>query len=314
MLDKPLNLVSLFSGIGSWEMALDYLSIPYNLVNYAEFGKNASAAYCKIHDVDPIKNLGDISKLQDKDFSEYPEIDLFTYSFPCTSLSVCGKGEGMKKGSNTASSLFWDSLDLASKLKPKIMIAENVPALLNKVHFGDFKHGLIELSKIGYDTQWFTIKASDYGSIQGRERVFIVSARKDINFFSSKDFTLPEIVKHNRKIQDILETDVDSSYFLKDEIVSLDYESFDKNTYGKNTYNKIITIGQDIRSKFEVEKRILSIEGLCFTQISHHAPKILDLDLKARFLTPLEQWRVMNFPENKIEKIFPVLLSKKTND
>ena len=65
-----LNVLSLFSGIGAFEKALDNLGIPYNLVAYCEIDKYASKSYSIIHDVPEEKNLKDVTKVDILDVDE----------------------------------------------------------------------------------------------------------------------------------------------------------------------------------------------------------------------------------------------------
>jgi DNA (cytosine-5)-methyltransferase 1 len=75
-----VKVLSLFTGIGAFEKALDNLGIKYELVNYSEIDKFASRSYCAIHNVDESLNLGDITKINEK---ELPcDIDLITYGYP----------------------------------------------------------------------------------------------------------------------------------------------------------------------------------------------------------------------------------------
>ena len=60
---EDINVLSLFSGIGAFEKALDRKGIGYNLVNYCEFDKYASKSYSLIHKVPESMNLGDITKI-----------------------------------------------------------------------------------------------------------------------------------------------------------------------------------------------------------------------------------------------------------
>ena len=55
---KEMKLLSLFSGIGAFEKALDNLEIPYELVAYCEIDKYASKSYAAIHGVPESMNLG----------------------------------------------------------------------------------------------------------------------------------------------------------------------------------------------------------------------------------------------------------------
>ena len=75
-----MKLLSLFSGIGAFEKALERLGITYTLVNYCEVDKYASKAYSLIHNVPESLNLWDITKVNE---NELPNVDLVTYGFPC---------------------------------------------------------------------------------------------------------------------------------------------------------------------------------------------------------------------------------------
>lgn len=57
-----IRYLSLFSGIGAFEKALDNLGIPYELLAYCEVDKYASKAYSLLHHVPENMNLGDITK------------------------------------------------------------------------------------------------------------------------------------------------------------------------------------------------------------------------------------------------------------
>ena len=76
-----MKVLSLFSGIGAFEKALDNIGIKYELVGFSEIDKYAVKSYCAIHGVDESMNLGDITKV---DVNKLPtDIDLITYGFPC---------------------------------------------------------------------------------------------------------------------------------------------------------------------------------------------------------------------------------------
>lgn len=65
-----MKMLSLFSGIGAFEKALDNLGIDYELVSYCEIDKYASKAYSMVHGVNEDKNLWDITKI---DFTKLPK-------------------------------------------------------------------------------------------------------------------------------------------------------------------------------------------------------------------------------------------------
>ena len=80
-----IRYLSLFSGIGAFEKALDNLGIPYELLAYCEVDKYASKAYSLLHHVPESMNLGDITKVDEKALPT--DIDLLTYGFPCQDIS-----------------------------------------------------------------------------------------------------------------------------------------------------------------------------------------------------------------------------------
>jgi len=90
-----MKLLSLFSGIGAFEKALDRLEINYELVGYCEIDKYASKSYAAIHGVPESMNIGDITKVDEKELPK--DIDLITYGFPCQDISLAGKQNGMFK-------------------------------------------------------------------------------------------------------------------------------------------------------------------------------------------------------------------------
>ena len=86
---KKIKLLSLFSGVGAFEKALEHLGVEYDLVNYCEVDKYASKAYALIHNCSEEKNLGDITKVDARSLPH--DIDLITYGFPCQDISLAGK-------------------------------------------------------------------------------------------------------------------------------------------------------------------------------------------------------------------------------
>ena len=62
------------------------------------------------------KNFGDIRLIDPK---ELPEIDLFTYSYPCKNISVAGNMKGLDKDSGTQSSLVWECFKIIAHCRPK---------------------------------------------------------------------------------------------------------------------------------------------------------------------------------------------------
>ena len=208
-----MKVLSLFSGIGAFEKALDRLNIDYELVAFSEIDKYATKSYCAIHGVDESMNLGDITKVDENSLPK--DIDLITYGFPCQDISLAGKQKGMfnDDGTQTRSGLFFEALRIIEATKPKIAIAENVKNLTGKKFKEQFELVLKSLEEAGYSNYWKVLNAKDYGIPQNRERVFIISIRKDID----KGFEFPEPFPLKLRLKDMLDDEVDESFYISDE-------------------------------------------------------------------------------------------------
>lgn len=237
-MDK-LKVLELFSGVGAFTKALTNLNIDYELVGFSDIDKYAIESYSAIHKIDKSLNLGDISKVSIEDV---PDCDLMTYSFPCQDISVAGKQNGYSEDSGTRSSLLWEAVKIAKYKKPKYLIAENVKNLIGKKFKDDFNKWLEQLDKLGYNTYYKVLNSKDFRIPQNRERVFVVSIRKDID---KGKFEFPEGSKIPVKLRDILEKSVDDKYYLSDEVQKRFKfnEKYNENIIG-STAPEFRTIGQ----------------------------------------------------------------------
>lgn len=145
-----------------------------------------------------------------------PDFDLFTYSFPCQSISAAGKQAGLEEGSGTRSSLLWECRKAIEAKRPKYLMMENVKALLQKKFMPFFLKWVNELDAFGYDSYYQVMNAADYGVPQHRERVFCISIRRDGD---GQTFNFPKPFPLEYCIEDILEKDVDEKYYLSDKVL-----------------------------------------------------------------------------------------------
>lgn len=230
-----MRVLSLFSGIGAFEKALANMEIPFELVGFSEIDKYAVRSYCAIHGVSEEMNLGDITQIDEKKLPK--DIDLVTYGFPCQDISVAGKQKGLLNtdGTQTRSGLFFEALRIIEATQPRVAIAENVKNLTGKKFKEQFLTVLESLERAGYNNYWKVLNAKDYGIPQNRERVFIISIRKDIDVGL---FRFPEPIPLTLKLKDLLEDDVDEKYYLEGKYESLtkindNYSIMNGGTIGK---------------------------------------------------------------------------------
>lgn len=222
-----LKVFSTFSGIGAFEKGLDKIGQPYELYGYCEIDKYASEAYALIHNTEEWMNYGDITKIDGTKIEK--DLDLFTYGFPCQDISLAGNQKGLvnDEGNKTRSGLVWDATRIIKASQPKIAIAENVKNLVSKKFKNEFEAILAELEEAGYNNYWKVLNAKEHGIAQNRERVFIVSIRKDIDLGL---FEWPEKEELKTRLLDYLEDEVDEKYFLSDKQIKRISES----TYNQN--------------------------------------------------------------------------------
>ena len=186
-------------------MALRRLGIDYEVIGISEIDKYAIQAYMAVHGETP--NYGDISKI---DWKEVPDFDFLTYSFPCTDISSAGLQKGLEEGSGTRSSLLWECKKAIEAKKPKYLLMENVKALTYKKFRPYLEKWLDYLKDLGYTNFAKVLNAKNYGVPQNRERIFVVSV------LGCADYSFPEGFELDKRLKDVLEKDVDESFYLSE--------------------------------------------------------------------------------------------------
>lgn len=309
-----INVLSLFSGIGAFESALKRLNIDFKILNYCEIDKYASLAYSKLHHINESYNLWDVKKVTGLLLSD---VDLITYGFPCQDISISGQQKGFidTSGNRTRSGLFFEALRIIEEVKPKYAIAENVKALTSKKFKKELDIVLSSLEEVGYKNFYKVLNSCDFGIPQNRERLFIISIRKDLK----QDFVFPKKNELLKSVEDILEKNVPEKYQIKskytDKFIN-DFINSDKEK--KLKHKKIIQIGNIAPKEGNFKNpqcyRIYHTSGLAPTlntcQGGGRVPKFLFKDslhdktaYMIRQLTPLECFKLMGFTESDFNKI-----------
>ena len=143
---------------------------------------NHNPKYYFLEDIRQFKKRNDLPK-------ELFELDILDGSPPCSSFSMAGsreKGWNKKKKFREGQSeqvlddLFFEYIDLVNKLRPKVVVAENVKGMLQGNAKGYVKQIINLFKTIGYDVQLFLLNAATMGVPQKRERVFFIARRKDL--------------------------------------------------------------------------------------------------------------------------------------
>jgi len=120
---------------------------------------------------------------------ELYNLDILDGSPPCSSFSMAGNREkdwGKEKkfregqAEQVLDNLFFDFIDLAKELQPKVVVAENVKGLLMGNAIEYVRKIYAAFDEAGYYCQHWLLDASKMGVPQRRERVFFVCLRKDL--------------------------------------------------------------------------------------------------------------------------------------
>lgn len=204
---RPIKLFEAFAGVGCQAMAMNKLGIDYEIIGISEIDKHAIKSYMAIHG--KTKNYGDISKME-----EIPQCDIFTWSFPCTDLSKAGKRKGMTN--DTRSGLVYEVLRLLkdSEHKPKVLIMENVPDLVQAKFARQWADIQYEIEELGYSNYTERLNAKNYGVAQNRDRVFMVS------ILGKWSYKFPQSIKLEKRLKDYLEDEVDEKYYLSQKMIN----------------------------------------------------------------------------------------------
>lgn len=157
-----LRMGELFAGYGGLGMAVAQV-LEVDTVWHAEIDPHASAVLA--HHWPTVPNLGDVTGI---DWSTVPPVDVLAGGFPCQDISTAGRGAGLE---GARSGLWFTMLDAVRVLRPRLVVVENVRALLVR-GFGTVASGLADC---GYDLQWVCVRASDAGACHGRARLFLAA-------------------------------------------------------------------------------------------------------------------------------------------
>lgn len=317
---SKLRLLELFSGVGTFSMAFRNLKIPYEIVDSVEIDPYPVKAFNAIHD----------SSFSPQDISNWDkdiDADIITHGSPCTNFSIAGQQAGGDKGSNTASSLMWETVRIVKKLRPRYVIWENVKNILSAKHRHNFDAYQKTLEALGYQSYYQVLNAKDYGVPQNRERVFTVS------ILGNTEFKFPNPILLTKKLKDVLEKEVEGKYYLPEEKT--------RNLRLKESKTTNVEAMLNIKGQENI-RRVYSKDGVCPTlstmQGGLRQPKIIDdtygyetcfreykdisptlrsgrqglkvmSGYRVRKLTPRECWRLMGYSDTDFDKAKATKLS-----
>ncbi|MCY9760404.1 DNA (cytosine-5-)-methyltransferase [Paenibacillus alvei] len=224
------DYIELFAGIGGFRSALGELG--GSCVFASEIDRFAQQSYKALYDGAP-ELRGDITKI---DARTIPDHDLLVGGFPCQAFSVAGQRKGFE---DTRGTLFFEIARIAKVKQPRMMLLENVKGLLSHDKGRTIEVMAQALNDIGYAIDFAVLNSKYFGVPQNRERIFIVAhrdiaqhepwniegnnvvskAKKRIQTLGVKTFNFdwPTNNTVTKRLRDVLESEVDSKYYLSEE-------------------------------------------------------------------------------------------------
>lgn len=310
-----LKELSLFSGIGAFEEGFKKVA-DIEIVGYSENndynGKVASKVYNLFHGTSDNNNLGPVQLVNKYKVSS--DIDILTHGSPCQSFSIVNQQDEIKggeKGSGTKSSLMWETVRIVEEIKPKVIIWENVKAVLNKSNIEVFNEYLNTLRELGYTNFYEILNGVDFGIPQNRERIFVISIRNDID---SSKFKITKFRKRSNHLLHFLDDEIDESTIVpKDQYISWANK---KGDFGNRLQvkdpsvsyaNTLVTkpgVGAVTNDFIPVDLDLVKREYPHIFKLRGRelASELLRLDIKIRYLSHSERFRLMGFDDSILKQ------------
>ena len=181
--DKDVKVFSCFSCGGGSSMG--YKRAGFVVLGNCEIDPRMNKIYLKNNHpkYNFLMDLRDFNKREDLPDELY-HLDILDGSPPCSTFSMAGarekswgKAKQFKEGQKfqTLDDLFFVFLDTVEKLRPKIVVAENVVGLIRGNAKGYVNEIIKRFRDIGYDVQIFRLNAARMNCPQSRERVFFIA-------------------------------------------------------------------------------------------------------------------------------------------
>jgi len=161
-----MNYIDLFHGIGGFAIGAYWAGMKFENHFCSDIEPYCQKLY-KLRFPDSIQ-LGDITKIDTEELKKYGTDWIITGGFPCQDISIAGKGAGI---TGSRSGLWFEYWRLIRDLRPRFAIMENVGML---VHRG-LREVLGSLAEIGYNAEWQSLRACQFGMHHQRERVWIMA-------------------------------------------------------------------------------------------------------------------------------------------
>jgi DNA (cytosine-5)-methyltransferase 1 len=217
--DAKIKIGTLFSGIGAVEYALKRLNLNSDIQFACDIDNFVKQSYFANYEIGSSNWYKDVCEIDGNKYKN--KLDLLVGGSPCQSFSMVGKRKGLE---DTRGTLFYEFARVVKESQPNVFIFENVKGLLNHDGGNTFETIKATFDELGYKYFYQVLNAKNFGIPQHRERIFVIGFKDKTTQFS---FPEPIILEH--KMQDFLEDFIDSKYYLKEKGVKFVTSSKNRN-------------------------------------------------------------------------------------
>jgi DNA (cytosine-5)-methyltransferase 1 len=175
-----MKVLSLFSGGGLGDYGLELAG--FEIVGQVEIDEYCQKILAlRWPDVPKWRDVRSVTGAEVKE--RCGAIDMVSGGFPCTDISLAGKGVGI---SGERSGLWSEMFRIICEIKPRYVLVENVTAIISQR--GGLGVVLRDLSSIGFNAEWLTFRASDVGAPHHRDRFWCVAHTHSDRLFHSMPY------------------------------------------------------------------------------------------------------------------------------
>jgi DNA (cytosine-5)-methyltransferase 1 len=271
---EQLQILELFGGIGSPRIALRNIGVPVKAIDYVEIDEKAVRSYNAMF-------ADELSYKTQSVIGWNLKPDILVHGSPCQDFSIAGQQKGANEGSETRSSLMWETIHIVQNMgewKPQYVIWENVKNVLSKHMKINFDRYISEMENMGYANNYEILDARDFGLPQKRERVFTISS------LNGEKFNFKDLIRTPMKNI--------SDYLLCNDEVPKVYD-----VTQPSVYNVIGHAG--IKRATVIKDYVYTIT----TRQDRTPAQVIDCgNGRYRYLTELECWRLQGYYDEDYEK------------
>lgn len=266
-----IQSLELFGGVGSPRCAFRNIGLSVKAIDYVEIDQKAVDSYNQMFIAElPYKTQSVVG------WNLKPSI--LIHGSPCQDFSIAGQQKGAEEGSETQSSLMWETINIIKQMgewRPQYVLWENVTNVRSKHMVANHDRYLNEMEKLGYMNSYAVLDAREFGLPQARRRVITISS------LDGKLFDFDDLVRTPMKpLDDFLEANVPEYYTV--------------------TQPSVLNC---IGSKGIKRTTVITDFAMTITCRQDRTPaQVIDLgNGKYRYLTERECWRLQGFTDADFE-------------